>query len=208
MRAPRLYLVTDRRATGGRPLLDTVAAALAGGVDAVQLREKDLSTRELLALAAALRELTRRHAARLLVNDRVDVALAVGADGVHLPADSFAVADARRLLGAERLVGVSTHSADEIRRAAASGADFAVFGPVFETPSKLQYGAPQGLAALRAAVAATNLPVIALGGIDAGNAADVAATGCAGVAAIRALGAAADPRAAAAALRHRFAPPP
>jgi len=196
----RLYLVTDRHATNGRPLTDVVEAALRGGVDAVQLREKDLSTRDLLALARELRAITRRHRAKLLINDRIDVALAVAADGVHLPSTSFAIGDARRLLGADAIIGVSTHAIDEVVRAAAAGADFAVFGPVFETPSKRSFGAPQGLDALRRAIAAVDIPVVAIGGIDASNAAAVLATGCHGVAVIRAVLSSAEPTATAAAL--------
>jgi thiamine-phosphate pyrophosphorylase len=196
----RLYLVTDRHATNGRPLTDVVEDALRGGVDAVQLREKDLSTRDLLALARELRALTNRYRAKLLINDRIDVALAVAADGVHLPATSFAVADARRLLGADAIIGVSTHAIEEVARAAAAGADFAVFGPIFDTPSKRSFGAPHGLDALRRAVAAVDIPVVAIGGIGASNAAAVLATGCRGVAVIRAVLSSAEPTATAAAL--------
>jgi thiamine-phosphate pyrophosphorylase len=196
----RLYLVTDRDATNGRPLTDVVEAALRGGVDAVQLREKDLPTRDLLALARELRAITRRHRALLLINDRIDVVLAVGADGVHLPADSFAIEDARQLLGADAIIGVSTHSLEEVVRAAAAGANFAVFGPVFDTPSKRPYGAPQGLDALRRAVEALAIPVVAIGGIDADNAAAVRATGCSGIAVVRGILSSPDPTAAAAAL--------
>ncbi len=205
MAAPRLYLVTDRRATGGRPLAEVVDAAIEGGVDAVQLREKDLSTRELLAVAQELREVTQRRGARLLINDRIDVAIAVGADGVHLPGDSFAVADARELLGGDRTIAVSIHSRADLARAA--GADFAVFGPVFDTPSKRQYGSPQGVDGLRAISAAASLPIVAIGGIDETNAAAVAAAGCAGIAVIRSILAAPDPRAAAVALRSAFDEP-
>lgn len=195
-----LYLVTDRHITGADSLAAVVAAAVRGGVDAVQLREKDLSTRELVELARELRAVTRQHGARLLINDRIDVALAVGADGVHLPSESFAVVDARSLLGPDAAIGVSTHSIAEVRRAAAAGADFAVFGPIFDTPSKRDYGAPHGLAALRAAVDSSDLPIVAIGGIDHDNAANVRATGCAGIAVIRAILTASDPAAAAAEL--------
>jgi thiamine-phosphate pyrophosphorylase len=194
-------LVTDRAQTDGRPLLEVVEAALRGGVGAVQLRERGLPTRELLALAADLRAATRAAGAALLINDRVDVALACDADGVHLPGHSFSVAEARALLGPERLIGVSTHHPDEVRAAAAAGADFAVLGPIFATPSKAAYGAPLGLDVLARARAATPLPVFAIGGVDATNARAARARGAAGVAVIRAVLAAADPAAAAAALR-------
>jgi thiamine-phosphate pyrophosphorylase len=196
-----VYLVTDREQTEGRPLLDVVTRALAGGVGAVQLRERGLGTRALLELATAVRAATRAAGAALMVNDRVDVALACDADGVHLPGHSFAVAEARSLLGPRRLIGVSTHHPDEVAAAAAAGADFAVFGPIFATPSKAAYGPPLGLDALARARAAAPLPLFAIGGIDAGNAAAVRAAGADGVAVIRAVLAAADPGAAGAALR-------
>ena len=193
-----LYFVTDRKQTANRPLADVVHAALDGGVRAVQLREKDLEGRELYALAEQLRALTRRYQARLLVNDRLDVALAVEADGVHLGQNSFAVKDARRLLGAEKLIGVSTHSQHEI--AAAQEADFLVFGPVYYTPSKAAYGEPQGLDRLRAAVAHSAAPVFAIGGIKTERVAEVLETGAHGIAMISAISAATDPAQAAQAL--------
>jgi thiamine-phosphate pyrophosphorylase len=192
-----VYLVTDRTQTNGRPLLDVVDAALRGGIRAVQLRERGLTTRQLLTLAEALRARTDRHGAALVINDRIDVALACGADGVHLPADSFAVAEARALLGARRLIGVSTHAADEVAAAAAGGADFAVFGPIYYTPSKRPYGKPIGVGALDAARAAAALPLFAIGGIDAQRCAEVLAHGADGIAVIRAVLAAHDPAQAA-----------
>ena len=196
-----LYLVTDRHRTAGRPLLDVVEAALQGGVDAVQLREKDLSGGALLDLATRLRELTRRSGARLLVNDRIDVALAVGADGVHLPVDSFTPADARRLLGPKALIGASTHSVEQARGAATGGANFIVFGPVFDTPSKQVFGAPVGLDALAQVTQAVTLPVVAIGGLTADRVAGVRQRGAHGVAVVAAILEADDPGAAAAALR-------
>jgi len=196
-----LYLITDRQRTKGRPLLDVVDAALQGGVDAVQLREKDLPGGALFALASRLRELTHRHGARLLINDRVDIALAVGADGVHLPVDSFRPKDARRLLGADALIGASTHSVEQARAAATDGADFVVFGPVFETPSKRAFGTPLGLASLAQVTQAVAVPTLAIGGLTAGRVPSVRDRGAFGVAVIAAIMAADDPRAAAAALR-------
>lgn len=192
-----LYLITDRAESGGRDLVSVVDAACRGGVRAVQLRERDLATRSLLALARDLRAVTRAHGALLLVNDRIDVALACDADGVHLPANSFAVADARALLGARRIIGVSTHAPEQARAAAALGADYVVCGPVFETPSKRAFGAPLGLDVLRLAVDACGAPLVAVGGITPENAARVRATGAAGIAVIRALVAAPDPERAA-----------
>lgn len=193
----RLLLVTDRHATRGRPLGAVVAAALRGGVDAVQLREKDLDGGELCRLGRELAALCRAAGAAFLVNDRIDVALACGADGVHLPVTSFAPADARALLGSERRVGGSAHSAAELDRLAAGGADFAVLGPVFDTPSKRAYGPPLGLDAFAAIARASPIPVIGIGGIDAPGAAAVRAAGACGMAAIRAILAADDPEQAA-----------
>ncbi len=179
----RLYLITDRHlAAAGGGLVATVEAALAGaseiaapGAVAVQLRAKDLEARELYELACALRPRCSRFGAPLLVNDRIDVAIAAGADGVHLPSNSFEIADARMLLGPSRLIGVSTHHAEEVGAAASRSADFAVFGPVFDPLSKAAYGPAQGLAALADAVkAAGAMPLYALGGMTADRVAELA----------------------------------
>jgi thiamine-phosphate pyrophosphorylase len=203
-RFPRLYLVTDRTRTCGRPLLDVVEAALQGGVDAVQLREKNLPAAELFSLACTLRELCRRYGARLLINDRVDVALAAKADGVHLPVNSFTPADARRLLGPGALIGTSTHSLAEARAAADGGADFIVFGPLFDTPSKRPFGSPVGLPALAEVTRSVSLPVLAIGGMTAQRVEAVRRHGARGAAVVSAILEAAEPRAAAAALRACF----
>jgi thiamine-phosphate pyrophosphorylase len=187
---PRLVLVTDRHATGARELATVVEAALDAGVPAVQLREKELSGRELLALADRLRTATARRGALLFVNDRLDVAIAVGADGVHLGGGSMPVSVARRLLGAAALIGISTHAPGE----ETAGADFAFFGPVWPTPSKT--GA-QGEARLTEAVRASRIPVLAIGGVTDDRARAACAAGAAGVAVIRAILAAPDPAAAA-----------
>ena len=191
----RLYLVTDRKQSGGRPLVEAVKAALEGGVRAVQLREKDLGGRDLYFLARDLRNLTARYGACLLINDRIDVALAVEADGVHLGQASLPVTEARKLLGPEKLIGVSTHSLDEI--AGAAGADFLVFGPVYFTPSKAAYGEPQGLSRLREAVAQSSLPVFAIGGVTTEKLPEVCTAGAYGVAMISAIISAPDPQEAA-----------
>jgi len=191
-----LTLVTDRSQTRGRDLTAVVAECLAAGLPAVQVREKDLGAAELAALCRRLRDLTRDRGARLIVNDRVDVALAAGADGVHLGHGALAVADARRLLAPGALVGVSAHAPDDVAAAAAAGADFALFGAVHATPGK----AAAGLAALRAATAAAALPVLAIGGITAAAVDGVRAAGAAGVAVVRAILAAPDPAAATRAL--------
>lgn len=187
-----LYLITDR-AAASRPPADVVEECLAAGLRAVQLREKDLETRELLALADTLREATHRHGARLIVNDRADVALAARADGVQRTHASLPVAALRGITPAGFLVGASVHSEAEARDAAAQGADFVVFGPVYDTPSKRRYGPPQGLAALEAVARAVDRPVLAVGGLTPERVAEVLAAGAAGVAVIGAIYAAARP---------------
>ncbi len=159
------------------------AALARAGVGAVQLREKELDDRVLLALARAARAALAGPSTRLLVNGRADVALAAGADGVHLPADGLPTAPLRALLGPGMLLGVSTHSLAEVEQARRDGADYVVFGPVWETPGK-SAAPPAGLAALEAA-AAVGIPVYALGGVTLDRFAAVAAAGAAGAAAIR-----------------------
>lgn len=189
-RVPSLVLVTDRQATGDRDLIAVVAAALDAGLPAVQLREKDLPGGPLLALAERLRVLTARTGALLLVNDRLDVAVAAGADGVHLGGGSVPVDVARQLLPAGAVVGVSTHAPAE---AADTSADFAVFGPVYATPSKTAYGPPQGEARFRAAAATARVPLLAIGGVTAAQISALRAAGAAGVAVIRTILAAENP---------------
>jgi thiamine-phosphate pyrophosphorylase len=187
-----LYLITDR-AAAPRPPADVVEECLAAGLRAVQLREKDLEARALLALADTLREATQRHGARLIVNDRADVALAAGADGVQRTHASLPVSALREITPPGFLVGASVHSEAEAREVAAQGADFIVFGPVYDTASKRRYGPPQGLAALEAVTRAVDRPVLAVGGLTPERVADVLAAGAAGVAVIGAIYAAARP---------------
>lgn len=188
----RLYLITDRAAST-RPPLEVVEECLGAGLRAVQLREKDLEVRALLALAEPLRDATWRHGARLLINDRADVALAVGADGVQRTHTSLPVAALRGITPPGFLIGASAHSTAEAREAATEGADFVVFGPVYDTPSKRRYGPPQGLAALEAAAAATPRPLLAVGGITPERVREVRAAGAEGVAVIGAVYGAARP---------------
>jgi len=182
-----LYLITDRMQTAGRTLPAVVAEALRGGLRAVQLREKDLAAGQLFALACELRKLTREYGARLLINDRIDVALAVAADGVQLGKAGLPVAEARRILGNERLIGYSAHSADEALQAQRDGADFVTLGPVFQTPSKLQYGEPVGTAVLSEVAGKLGIPVFALGGIKLDSVAETMSAGAQGVALISAI---------------------
>jgi thiamine-phosphate pyrophosphorylase len=181
-----LYLITDRRATGGVPLPDAVGAALAGagsaeGRCAVQLREKDLPTRELLELARRVRERTGAAGAKLLINDRLDLCWASGADGVQLRADSLPTEVARRLLGEPGVIGVSVHSLAEAVLAEAQGADFVLFGPVYETPSKVTYGPPQGVGRLTDVAARLRIPVFAVGGVTTARVPELLRAGVHGV---------------------------
>jgi thiamine-phosphate pyrophosphorylase len=189
-RVPKLLLVTDRHATAGRDLATVVVRALDAGLPAVQLRDKDLPGRVLFALAERLRAATAATGALLFVNDRVDVARAVGADGVQLGTGALPVAVARTLLAPAALVGESAHGLDEVR---ASTADFVVFGPVYETPSKRGFGPPQGPSRLAAAAAVAPCPILAIGGIEASNVVAVRAAAAHGVAVVRAILAAPDP---------------
>ena len=164
-------------------LIDFLDAAFAAGVDLIQLRERDLSARELLAISDALIPRAEASGAALLINDRADVA-ACSRAGVHLTTRSLKASAVRRAFGEQMLIGASTHSLAEAHAAAGEGADFIVFGPVFETASKKVYGPPVGLDALREVVERTAIPVIALGGIKPDNFQDALRAGAAGVAAI------------------------
>jgi thiamine-phosphate pyrophosphorylase len=169
------YYVTDRK---GADVLDCARRAVDAGVEMIQVREKDLDARDLFALVARVIEIARGSATRVLVNDRLDVALAAGADGVHLPADGLSLEAVRPAIG---LVGVSAHSIDDVLRARAGGADFAVFGPVFATPGKT----PVGLDKLRRVAAAVDIPILGIGGVTTDNADQVIAAGAVGIAGIR-----------------------
>ena len=182
-----IYLVTDRRQTDERPLVPLVGEALRAGVRSVQVRERDLATPDLLTLSQELCTLAHAQGGRVMINDRVDLVLALGADGVHLRADSLPVTAARRLLGSDRLIGVSAHSADDVARAESDGADFAVLGPVYETSSKREYGPPIGLRALEEAGRRCRIPVFAIGGVTVARVEDVRRAGAHGVAVVSAI---------------------
>ena len=199
----RTYLVTQESRSAGRDTESVVEAALDGGVDAVQLREKGRSARERYALGERLRDRTADADVPLIVNDRVDLAAAVDADGVHLGQSDLPVATARDQLGAEAIVGVSASTVPEARAAADAGADYLGVGAVYATetkdvPAETNGVGPERVAAIADAV---DLPVVGIGGIDADNASAVAAAGAAGVAVVSAVTAADDPHAAAAELR-------
>jgi thiamine-phosphate pyrophosphorylase len=182
-----LYVITDRAQTAGRSLDEVVGASLHGGARAFQLREKDLEAGELTAVADRLLRRIRLAGGLLLINDRIDVTLAVGADGAHVSQRGFAPAIARRLLGPARLLGVSCHSLAEAEEAQEGGADFILLGPIFFTPSKARYGPPLGMELLRQVRPRIRLPIFAIGGINATNRAAVISAGADGVAVISAV---------------------
>ena len=185
---PIIYPITSGATRTPEDILPLVEAAVAEKVPLFQIREKTLSARVLYELTARAAAITRGTETRLLVNDRSDIARAAGADGVHLTSQSLPADVVRKTYGPEFWIGVSTHSLDEARAARAGGADFVVFGPVFETESKLVFGAPQGLNRL---AEVTNelrgFPVVAIGGITLENAGACFEAGASGVAAIRLL---------------------
>jgi thiamine-phosphate pyrophosphorylase len=181
----KLYLITNRKLVTHYPsLITAVREALKGGVRAIQLREKDLVTNELIQLAYKLRTLTSRYKARFFVNDRFDIALAVGADGVHLTQNSIPVYAVKKSVRNKLLIGASTHSLKEAKQAELEGADFITIGPVYRTPSKLKYGKPLGISTLEKVSKNITIPAFAIGGIKSSRIMDVKRTGAYGVAMI------------------------
>jgi thiamine-phosphate pyrophosphorylase len=188
-RSSKLCYITDRLTLGNRPLLATIQSAVDEGIDLIQIREKDLDTRPLLELVQAAvanaRESGGRATVRVIVNDRLDVALAAGAHGVHLGGQSMPADRVRAVVAPDFWVGASCHSAEDVWAAEQAGADYALLGPIFETPSKLAYGPPLGLGELqRALQGVRRVPVFALGGITVERVRECLAAGAAGVAGI------------------------
>ena len=200
-----LYLVTDRPLSLGRSTVEVVAAAVSGGVTCVQLREKHCSTREFLEEARRVRELLVGTGVPLIINDRLDVALAVAADGVHLGQNDMHLSDARRLVGERLVIGISAESVADAIRAEAEGADYIGVSPVFTTPTKMDTAPPLGLEGLREIRRAVSLPLVAIGSIRHDNAAEVLRAGADGLAVVSAIVSAPCPRTAAAALRQQIA---
>ncbi|MBU4459985.1 MAG: thiamine phosphate synthase [Verrucomicrobia bacterium] len=195
-----VYLVTDRSLAGGRSLASVVQAALDGGAGVVQIREKNLSSRAFYERAVEIVRLVRPMGRAVIVNDRLDIAMACGADGVHLGQADLPCEAARRLGGPGWIVGVSVGTEAEAVAAERAGADYLGISPVFATPTKPDAPEPAGLAGLQRIRRVVRLPLVAIGGIHAGNAADVIRAGADGVAVVSAVMAASDPRAATAAL--------
>lgn len=192
-----LYLVTDRAVARGRPIAAVVAAAAAGGATCVQLRDKTASTRELIAEAERLMEILKPRGIPLVINDRLDVALAVQADGVHLGQSDMPLAHARRIAGDALTIGISAESLEDALAAERQGADYIGVSPVFATPTKTDTGPPFGLAGLAAVRRAVRLPIVGIGGIGLENASAVIRHGADGIAVVSAIVAAEDPERAA-----------
>jgi len=197
--AARLYLIVEAE-PGGRPATELVEPALAGGVDVIQLREKERSDAVIVDAALSIRELCASYGALAILNDRPELALESDCDGVHLGQGDASVDEARAVLGGDALIGVSTHTADQVAAARASSADYIGVGPVHATPTKPD-AQPVGTALVRHAALHAAKPFFAIGGIDVGNVGAVVAAGAEGVAVVRAIRDAADPRAATEALR-------
>jgi thiamine-phosphate pyrophosphorylase len=191
---PLVYLITNGDLTPASfseqsgETLAIIERAVRADISLIQIREKSLTARQVFDLTSRAACITRNSKTRLLINDRADIALAAGADGVHLAADSLPAEIVRRSFGEDFIIGVSAHSLPEVEKAKLAGADFATFSPIFATASKARYGAPQGVAKLReVAENLAEFPVIALGGIDGGNFAEALKAGARGIAAIRLL---------------------
>ena len=181
-------LITDRKFFNAQcNLYLAFEAALDAGIKAVQLRERDLSTKELFDMAVWLRALTREYGALLFINDRVDVALSVSADGVHLGHSCLPVKAVREIAGDKFIIGVSAHSVDEALEAEEAGADFLTFGPLYETPSKMKYGLPVGIDSLNNLKSRVKIPVFAVGGIEPGKVKELREAGADGIAVISAI---------------------
>lgn len=188
----KLYLIGDRNQTVGRPLSQIIRKAGEAGVTAVQFREKDLPLRNQLQLASEIAAVTKQLGMKLLINDRIDLCLALDAEGVHLPSSGLPVGAARKILGEKKWIGVSCHSLEDVQRSEAEGADFAVLGPVYDTLSKRPYGAPLGLDYFKKAKEATAIPLFAIGGITQNRLKEIFAAGADGVAMISTIVAAKD----------------
>jgi thiamine-phosphate pyrophosphorylase len=183
----RLLVVTDRHQTNGRPLVPLLQQVLTAGAPAIQLRERDLSARELVTLAHEVQVVTASHRSQLLINDRIDVALALEGVGVHLRSNSLPVTVARQMLGTQRLLGISAHSVEEAIQVESQGADYIVLGPIYETPTKQMYGPPLGIHTLEKACRLVRIPILGIGGVTAARAREMRRAGAFGAAVITAI---------------------
>ncbi|MEO5864092.1 MAG: thiamine phosphate synthase [Nitrospiraceae bacterium] len=183
----RLLVVTDRHQTKGRPLVPLLQRVLTAGISAIQLRERDLSARELVTLAREVQTVMVSSTSQLLINDRIDVALALEGVGVHLRSNSLPLSVVRKMLGAQRLLGISVHSVEEGLLAESQGADYIVIGPIYETPSKQMFGPPLGIHTLEKACTLVRIPIIGIGGVTAARAREMRRAGAFGAAVITAI---------------------
>jgi thiamine-phosphate pyrophosphorylase len=183
----RLLVVTDRHQTNGRPLVPLLQQIVNAVAPAIQLRERDLSARELVTLAREVQAVTASRGAQLLINDRIDVALALEEVGVHLRSNSLPVSVARQMLGPQRLLGLSVHSVEEGLSAQSQGADYIVLGPIYETPTKQMYGPPLGIHTLEKACGLIRIPIFGIGGVTAARAREMRRAGAFGAAVITAI---------------------
>jgi thiamine-phosphate pyrophosphorylase len=196
-----LYLVTDRTLSRQRSSEEIVSAAVRGGVTCVQLREKHCSTREFIREARSLQPLLHRHKIPLIINDRLDVALAIGADGLHLGQSDMHIADARRLVGKKMIIGISAETLDDAIGAEQQGADYIGISPVFTTDTKTDTAAPLGLEGIRRIRRAVGIPLVGIGGINMNNVREILSAGADGVAVVSAIVSADCPETAAADLK-------
>ncbi len=185
----RLYLITDRNLLPADTLIERLEILIKAGIKAVQIREKDLSAKDLLLLANQIKNFSNK----LFINERADVACAVGADGLHLSEHGLLVHEARKIMG-NKLIGKSTHSIESVLQAESEGADFITFGPIYDTPSKRQYGAPLGISKLHEATKKISIPIFAIGGIDPERAKECLNAGAYGVSVISDLLVTEDPK--------------
>jgi thiamine-phosphate pyrophosphorylase len=185
--ALKLYLITDRRFLRGRSLNDAVEAAILGGVTIVQVREKDISSRQFYEITRSVKQVTDYYNIPLIINDRIDIAQAVDAAGVHLGQSDLHMLDARKILGQGKIIGISAGNASEAAEAERNGADYVGIGAVYPTGSKSDADEPIGLGGLRNVVSSITIPSVAIGGINSGNVRDILGTGVNGISVISAI---------------------
>ena len=202
----RLHVLTDTILQNRFSHIELTEQTISGGADTIQFRQKSGSTKELIEIAMGMRQVCREKGAVFIVNDRIDVAMAADADGVHLGQDDFPIPLARELLGKDRIIGGSAATPEEMENCIREGADYVGFGPVYPTGSKDDAGPVSGIDLLKGIVASTTIPIIAIGGIDRNNASQVMGTGAHGIAVISSVCCRDDPQKATRELHHMVAP--